>query len=60
MKPIMSRNEWIVLIVTVFFGLVGAVLYKTLGDIGEIIALCLPIPPALLYLVFAPKDRTTN
>ena len=56
----MSRNEWIVLIVTVFFGLVGAVLYETLGDLGEMIGLCLPIPPALLYLAFMPNNETTN
>lgn len=58
MKPVLFRRDWIILAYAVFFGLVGAVLYKSLGDLGELIGLCLPVPPALLYLAFMPKDET--
>ena len=48
----MSRHEWISLALAVVFGLVGAWLFETFGDIGEWLANFCAIPPTVYYLVF--------
>lgn len=52
----LSRHECITLALGILFGLVGALLYKTLGDFGEWLATWLVIPPVVYYLAFAPED----
>ncbi len=60
MKPILTRHEWITLALGILFGLAGAWLYKSYGDLGEWLATWLAIPPVVYYLAFAPKDKTTS
>lgn len=46
----MSRREVEVFILIVIFGLIGAWLYETFNDIGELLAILLVFPPMAYYI----------
>lgn len=48
----MKRYELITLILAIIFGLVGAWLFETLGDLGEWLSVFCLIPPGLYYFYF--------